>query len=120
TEILEEFRTRNQWAFIQHKKSVGHSKSCEAGAQVATRPYLCLLNSDTVVTPWSWCAAREAFENDPQIGVTGPSSSYAGTAQTIRRAMLCRHYWNDSQIYAFARAYVGALKPRSWVDLPEV
>ena len=119
-EVLHDFCGRNQWAYIRHEKSMGHSRSCEAGARIATRPYLCLLNSDTVVTPWGWWAAKDAFESDPNIGVTGPSTSYCGTAQTIGRAMLCRHYWNDSQICAFAEEYVAAVEPRSWVDLPQV
>jgi GT2 family glycosyltransferase len=118
--VLEEFCARNGWAFIRHERPTGHSRACEAGARIATRPYLCLLNSDTVVTPWSWWAAKEAFESDHQIAVTGPSTSWSATPQTIIRAKHCRHYWNDSQICAFAKEYVAALRPRSWVDLPEV
>jgi GT2 family glycosyltransferase len=118
--ILDDFLARNQWAFIRHERSTGHSRSSEDGARIATRPYLCLLNSDTVVTPWSWWAAKSAFESVHQIGVTGPSTSYSATAQMIRRAMHCRHYWNDSQICGFAKEYVAASKPRSWVDLSEV
>jgi len=118
--LLDDFCGRNQWAYVRHENSKGHSRSCEAGASIATRPYLCLLNSDTVVTPWSWWAAKDAFESDPNIGVTGTSTSYSGTAQTIGRAKLCRHYWNDSQICAFAKKYIAAVKPRPWVDLPEV
>jgi GT2 family glycosyltransferase len=118
--ILDDFRLRNRWALIRHERSKGHSRSSEAGARIATRPYLCLLNSDAVVTPWSWRAAKDAFESDQQIGVTGPSTSYAATAQRIHRAMLCRHRWSDSQISAFAKEYVGEVQARSWVDLPEV
>jgi GT2 family glycosyltransferase len=118
--VLDEFRIRNRWTFIRHERPTGHSRACEAGARMATRPYLCLLNSDTVVTPWSWGAAKAAFESDQQIAVTGPSTSWSATAQTILRARHCRHYWNDSQICAFAKEYIAALKPRSWIDLPEV
>jgi GT2 family glycosyltransferase len=78
------------------------------------------LNSDAVVTPWSWWAPKDAFESDQTIGVTGPTTSYGRGEQVSRRAMHCRHYWNDTQICAFAEQYVAALKPRSWVDLPEV
>jgi GT2 family glycosyltransferase len=118
--VLEEFRVRNGWPVIRHERSMGHSRACEAGARIATRPYLCLLNSDTVVTPWSWWEAKEAFDSDHQIAVTGPSTSWSASPQAILRAKQCRHYWNDSQICAFAKEYVAALKPRSWVDLPEV
>jgi len=118
--LIEEFRSRDSWTVIRHDTPRGHSRACEAGARLATRPYLCLLNSDTVVSPWSWQAAKEAFESDEGIAITGPSTSQAQTPQTIRRAQLCRHYWSDTQIWAFARQYISKLPPRSWVDLPDI
>ncbi len=118
-ELLAEFSTRNQWVLNRQTKTRGHSKSCEAGVRLATRRYLCLLNSDTVVTPWSWWAAKDAFETDPLIGVNGPSTSYSATEQMIPRAMHCRHYWSDAQINAFANKYVRKLKPRAWLDISE-
>lgn len=108
------------WTFIRHEQSLGHSRSCEAGSNLARRPYLCLLNSDTVVTPWSWRAALEAFEAEPRIAVTGPSTSWAATSQMIERACHCRHYWSDRQIFSFAQQYVSSRPPKSWVDLPIV
>lgn len=118
--ILEDFRHRKNWLLIRHDKSVGHSRSCEAGARFATRPYICLLNSDTVVTPWSWSAAKRAFETEPRIAVTGPSTSWAFTKQVVLKAKHCRHYWNDCQIFAFAQKYVKAHKYSALVDLPEI
>jgi GT2 family glycosyltransferase len=78
------------------------------------------LNSDTVITPWSWLAAKEAFEGDPAIGVTGPCTSHCATRQMIQRAMYCRHYWSDDQIFAFAQLHLSGLEPRQWVDMEEV
>jgi len=118
--ILEDFHHRNNWFLIRHDKPRGHSRACERGARLATRPYLCLLNSDTVVTPWSWSAAKQAFEFDSKIVVTGPSTSWASTKQVIPKAKHCRHYWNDFQIFAFAQKYVEAHKHSDWVDLPEI
>ncbi len=118
--ILENFSLRHGWTLIRNTQSLGHSRCCEIGANKATRKYLCLLNSDTVVTPWSWWAAKDAFECDATIGVTGPTTSHSATKQMVRRAMHCRHYWNDSQISSFAEKYVAGLKPRSWVELPQV
>lgn len=120
TEIIRDYQQRNVWILVQHIKSLGHSRSCEAGAKLATRQYLCFLNSDTVITPWSWYGAKDAFESDPTIAVTGPSTSWAASKQTIRRAKYCRNYWTDSQIYAFARRYVSSRAPKSWVDLQYV
>ena len=120
TDLIQDYEHRNGWIVIRHKEPMGHSRSCEAGSRLATRPYLCFLNSDTVITPLSWRGAKEAFDSDPRIAVTGPTSSCASTKQTVRRAEYCRHYWTNNQICAFAERYISKQQPRSWVDLPSV
>src|SRR5262249_11181001 len=50
--IIRGFSNRNGWKVIANAKALGHSSATAAGARLATRPYLCLLNSDTVITPW--------------------------------------------------------------------
>lgn len=117
--LLDEFAARNGWHVLRHETPQGHSRATEAGARLATRSYLCLLNADIVVTPWSWQAAVEAFESDPNVGVTGPSTSHATTPQMLKRAELCRHYWTDPQIFAFAKSYVESVDGSGWLDLPE-
>lgn len=118
--LLRDIQMRNSWKFIRHESPKGHSRSCEAGARLATRPYLCLLNSDTVVTPWSWEGILRAFESDPNIAVVGPSTSWAATIQMKTRAMHCRHFWTDSQIHGYAERVVAAGRQRPLVDLAEV
>jgi GT2 family glycosyltransferase len=118
--VMEDFHRRNNWSLIHNEHSMGHSRACEVGTRRATRSYLCLLNSDTVVTPWSWAAAKRAFESEPRIAVTGPSTSWAFTRQVVPQARICRHYWNDCQIFAFANKYVEAHKNSKWIDLPEI
>jgi len=121
TRVIQEFSSRNGWRVVRHEKPSGHSAACAAGASVASQPYLCLLNSDTVVTPWCWRPIQEAFENDPSICVAGPSTSFSGgNEQTFRIAKKCRFDWNDSQICAFAeRLIVAPLQP-VLLDLPWV
>jgi len=118
--ILEDFHHRNNWLLIRNDESVGHSRACETGARFATRPYICLLNSDTVVTPWSWSAAKHAFETEARVAVTGPSTSWAFTNQVVLKANYCRHHWNDCQIFAFAEKYVEAHECSALVDLTEI
>jgi len=118
--LIRDFQQRNGWQVINHDEVLGHSRSCKDGSGLATRPYLCLLNSDTVVTPHSWWAAKEAFDLEPRIAVTGPSTSWARSKQAVPRAEYCRHYWTNNQIYAFAQKYVSKRPQRSWVDQPEV
>jgi GT2 family glycosyltransferase len=118
--IIREYQERNSWKVIRHDKTMGHSQSCVDGARVSMRPYLCFLNSDTFITPWSWVGAKQAFESDPRIAVTGPSSSWASTEQKVRRAEYCRNYWTDNQILAFAEKYVSSHRNAIPVDLHEV
>jgi GT2 family glycosyltransferase len=116
--IIREFSSRNGWKVIWNAEARGHSAACAAGARLASRAYLCLLNSDTVVTPWCWRAIEEAFETNTTIGVAGPCTSNSGNEQTLDIAGHCRFYWNDSQICAFAeRLTVGAPQPVK-LDLP--
>jgi len=119
-DLLRDYQHRNSWRVIKHNTPLGHSRSCKDGAQVPSTPYLCFLNSDTVITPWSWQGAKEVFEADPKIAVTGPSTSWAFTKQVVPEAKLCRNYWNDCQIFAFAQKYVEAHKYSAWIDLPEI
>jgi GT2 family glycosyltransferase len=119
-DLIQDYKQRNGWIGIRHNQARGHSRSCEAGSRLAIKPYLCLLNSDTVVTPWSWRGAKEAFDLDPRTAVAGPTTSWTATKQKISRAMYCRNYWTNSQIYAFAKKYISNLPPRASVDLPYV
>src|ERR1017187_1595725 len=81
TDAIRDFSSRNGWQVISNREPRGHSAACAAGAVLATRPYLCLLNSDTVVTPWCWRPVAQAFESDASIGIAGPSTSFAGNDQ---------------------------------------
>lgn len=118
-DLIEVFRARNGWKYIRHEVPRGHTKCCNEGARQSTRPYLCLLNSDTVITPWSWEGNKNAFESDSTVGVTGPSTSWAATRQMLTRAMHCRHYWSDNEINAFAYKTVADSRLKPCVDLSE-
>lgn len=116
-DVIQGFLERNRWKIVQHETALGHSAACRAGAQIATRPYLCLLNSDTVVTPWCWRGIKEVFESDPQVGVAGPSTSASGTIQALPHANWCCHYWSDNQICAYAERLLHSSETET-EDLP--
>lgn len=115
TRVIREFSDRNGWKVVWNGEARGHSAACAAGARMASRPYLCLLNSDTVATPWCWRAINRAFEAEAAIGIAGPSTSTSGNEQAI--AEPCRFYWNDSQICAFAERLTAAPPQPVIVDL---
>jgi O-antigen biosynthesis protein len=118
--LLDDHCSRNQWKLVRHEAALGHSRASEAGMLVATKPYACLLNSDTVITPCSWLGIVRAFTIDPKIAVSGPSTSHAFGPQCLRQALHCRHYWNDEQVWCFAERYVARNQQESVVDLPMV
>ncbi|MGO9577741.1 MAG: glycosyltransferase [Terriglobales bacterium] len=117
-DLIRGFSGRNGWTAIRNAEARGHSAACEAGARLASRPYLCLLNSDTVATPWCWRTIEQAFDTDARIGVAGPSTSASGNQQTLALAEYCRFDWNESQIYAFAKRQMTARSRPVIVDLP--
>jgi GT2 family glycosyltransferase len=119
-DVINDFQKRNRWKLINNQTSLGHTRVNNNAAKESTRPYLCLLNSDTVLTPWSWRAASEAFKTDENIAAVGPSTSRSSSRQQIRRATYCRMYWSDRQICAFAKKYVSSRPQRAWVDMDYV
>jgi GT2 family glycosyltransferase len=119
-DVIRHFSSRNGWKVIRNEKSAGHSAACGAGAKLATRPYLCLLNSDSVATPWCWKLLKEVFERDQEIGVTAPSTSHGGTPQTLSLACEIRFHLNDNQICAFAHRLLTETQEPVVVDMPWV
>lgn len=113
--MLDDYCNRNRWQLIRHTTAQGHSRASEAGVNVSTRPYICLLNSDAMVTPNCWSAIAEAFETLPDVAIAGPLTSYTVGPQEISRASKCRHYWADWQIWSYAQDYVNN-KPHSIRD----
>ncbi len=119
-EMIRDYAGRYGWKLIRHEAPVGHSRSCLEGVRMSQRPVICLLNSDTVVTPWSWRGCIEPLDADATVAATGPTTSHAATPQAHPRARKCKSYWSDDQIFAFARQYVARQRPRSWQELPEL
>jgi GT2 family glycosyltransferase len=116
--VLQDYCRRNNWKLIRNDLAKGHSRASEAGVAASSRPYVCLLNSDTIMTSRSWAGIAKTFEESPKIAVVGPSTSYCATPQFVSRAWHCRHYWTDGQIWSFAEKYAVRHQNLPAVDLP--
>lgn len=116
-EMLDVACSRNRWKLIRHSKAAGHSRASEAGVLASERPYICLLNSDTVITPHSWAGLVGAFESSPRIAVAGPSTSHTFGPQQVARACHCRQYWSDEQIWCFAAKHFARHRLEPIVDV---
>lgn len=97
------FITRqNNWKLIIHKKSLGHTKACEAGIEKAKGKNIFLLNSDTIVTKNSLKILSNYLDANSDVAVVGPSTSSASGPQLIQYAFDNRFRWNNQQIEEFA------------------
>ena len=119
--LLEEYVRDQGWPLVVHTISPRPQQVMRGGSGLATREFLCLLNSDTYVTPWGWSAIVNAFLRSDRVAVVGPSrASWATTAQRLVPAMHCRHFWTDSQIVGFADRHRRRTRDDDVVSLPEI
>lgn len=119
-EVIDQAVARNGWAVSHHAPARGHSRACELGAKMTHREYICFLNSDAVVTPFSWAGMVKAIQSDPRVGVVGPSTSNTSTRQKLQRAELCRMYWTDGQIDEFAFRHTTRNRAAAPIDMEYV
>lgn len=115
TVVLRRFALRNAWTLVRNAEPRLHSGACGTGAHLATRPILCFLNSDTIVTQHSWALCVKALLNESTFCAVGPRTSAGVRLQTDRRAALCRFFWTDGQIFWYARRLnerYGKMPPR--------
>jgi len=102
SEIVTDFAQRNDWKAVRHEVGSFHSGACMAGAKLVTRPVMCLLNSDTVVTQNSWSlCVRALLDKDGPIAVV-PGMAAGPGSQCDLRAYRCRDGWRDETIFAYA------------------
>jgi GT2 family glycosyltransferase len=100
--VVEAFSGRYSWLSRRNSQNNYHSGACRSGALLASRPILCFLNSDTVVTQRSWSLCVQALHHQPVLMAVGPRLSSGFPAQTDRRAALCRQVWSDARVYWYA------------------
>ena len=63
-------------------KNMGFSYACNQGIKLATSDYICMLNSDTVLTP-NWLSKLLKGFDRPNAGIVGPSTCYCRGKQCI-------------------------------------
>jgi len=100
--LVREYASRNAWQMVRNDKSSWHSGACMSGAALATRPILCLLNSDTVVTQHAWALCVDSLLRDESLKAVGPRTSDGWKSQNDIRARRCRYVWSDPQIFWYA------------------
>ena len=83
---------------ITNEENKGFSYGCDQGIKVAKHDYICFLNSDTVVTPLWLDKLMRAFEVKKDCGMSGPSTSFCGSIQSIKTLASQRHKLTEKEI----------------------
>jgi len=68
---------------IRNEENRGFPAAVNQGIAAATGDYILLLNNDTIVTTGWLRRLLDALDRDPNLGMVGPSSNFAGGAQLI-------------------------------------
>jgi GT2 family glycosyltransferase len=118
--LLKEYAREHGWILVRNDPAQRHSRACERGCALATRDYICLLNSDTVVTQHCWASVKEVFESDPKIAVVGPMTNTESIQRASRLAGYCGDYWTNGQIYSYAERFISRQPPRNWLDVDHI
>lgn len=100
--VVLEYACRNGWKRHRNEAGSYHSGACTDGVRLATRPILCLLNSDTVVTQCAWSLSIRALQKPGGPIAVVPGMSAGPGSQSDVRAWRCRRAWNDATIFAYA------------------
>lgn len=88
---------------ILNEKNLGFAKANNQGLSAAGDvEHVALLNNDTVVTP-GWLCGLVRYLSNPQVGLVGPVTSFAGN-----EAKIDVDYSDEDGIDSFARDYTSA------------
>lgn len=75
--FLQAFAASQGAKLIRHETAQGYTKAANAGMRVSTADLVCLLNSDTIVTPFWLDRMVAALLADRYTGIVGPLSNTA-------------------------------------------
>ncbi len=124
-EYLQRYVERNVYSqslqLIRNAKARGYTFAANQGMQASTCPYLVLLNSDTVVTPYWLDRLMACADSDERIGMVGPLSNTASWQSVpeieYRGDWACNPLPLDMSVTQMAHRIAGSA-PRSYPKLP--
>ncbi len=99
-ELLQNIPKEYKVNLIVSKRNLGFAGGCNLGMRAAKGEEICLLNSDTIVTP-NWLELlKDALYSDEKIGIVGPVTNNAA-----EQKISVPQFENRYEIYDFAREY---------------
>jgi GT2 family glycosyltransferase/glycosyltransferase involved in cell wall biosynthesis len=92
-------RQHGNLKIVLNEENYGFAKANNQGIAQSSGGYLVLLNNDTVV-PQGWLSRLLRHLDDPQVGLVGPVTNFAGNEAKIEVS-----YRSWAEMEAFAQAY---------------
>jgi glycosyltransferase involved in cell wall biosynthesis len=83
TDFLKKFSNDYGCIYLETERQSWHSLSCNIGLDHVKGEYVCLLNSDTIVTNGWDIHQLEFLDKNPMISCVGPSTSYCASHQQL-------------------------------------
>jgi GT2 family glycosyltransferase/glycosyltransferase involved in cell wall biosynthesis/Flp pilus assembly protein TadD len=90
---------QNNIEVIRNESNTGFANACNQGITAMCGEYVVILNNDTIVTPGWLKRLLWHMENDPTVGIVGPSTSFASTVQQIPVS-----YKTERDLYEFSES----------------
>jgi polysaccharide pyruvyl transferase CsaB len=111
-EFLQEFKQKQpDLKLILNKTNNGFAKANNQGLKVAEGEYLVLLNNDTLVPP-GWLTRLIKHLQDPEIGLVGPVTNFAGNEARIP---VMYTTWEEMELFANEHSW---LNDNQIADIP--
>ena len=90
---------REDILYVRNDKNLGFIGSCNAGAALAGKTYLCFLNNDTKVLPYWLSALVDTFELHENVGLAGSKLVYPDGRLQEAGGLI----WNDGSGWNWGR-----------------
>lgn len=87
---------------IRNSLAIGFPAACNQIIKNSTSEFICILNSDTFVSP-CWLDLLLEVMDDKDVGIAGPSTSYANNPQCRQDICRRRHSMSEREIVEYSR-----------------
>lgn len=105
TNFLHDFASTYRCHYLETENRGWHSSTCNLGMRQARGEYICVLNSDTILTSGWDTILINFLESDlgKNISVVGPSSSYCASHQQLKEYHSIRYQFKYHEVENIAR-----------------
>lgn len=118
-ELIAIWAGRPGWRALRNESPLGHTAANHQGVAASSRRWLCLINSDAMISR-PCLGPLAALLSRPGVGCVGPSTSQTSTAQALGYARWRRAAWSPRHVDGYGRFNRLRHAGRAPVELPYV